>query len=56
MAPQTDCTVMDLKGPYVQCAPGPMQAERWLNLALVVEMVKQPKEAATAHQRGLHGT
>jgi hypothetical protein len=43
MAPQTDCAVMDLQGPYVKCAPGPKQAEHWINLTFVVEIVKHPK-------------
>jgi hypothetical protein len=34
---------MDLQGPYVKCAPGPKQAELWINLAFVVEIVKQQK-------------
>jgi len=34
---------MDLQGPYLQCAPEPKQAERSINLAFVVEIVKQQK-------------
>jgi hypothetical protein len=43
MPQQTDCTVLDLQGPYVKCASGPKRAERWINLTFVVEIVKQPK-------------
>ena len=41
MPPQTACTVIDLQGPYVMYAPGPKQDEHWINLAFVVEIVKQ---------------
>jgi hypothetical protein len=45
-APQIQCTVMALRGSYVRCTPAgnssfrDSEGERWINLGLVVEIVK----------------
>jgi hypothetical protein len=44
--PQIQCTVMALRGSYVRCTPAgnssfrDSEGERWINLGLVVEIVK----------------